>query len=35
MRLTIFHNDEVVIIEGDTEEVLKKADKKVVEWQNA
>jgi hypothetical protein len=35
MRLTLFHNGEVVIIEGDTEEVLKKADKKVVEWQSA
>ncbi len=35
MRLTIFHNGEVVVIEGDTEEVLKKADEKVVEWQSA
>jgi hypothetical protein len=35
MRLTLFHKDEVVIIEGETEEVLRKADEKVVEWQSA
>jgi len=35
MRLTLFHAGETLVIEGDTESVLRKADEKVVEWQNA
>jgi len=35
MRLTLYYCGEVVIIEGSTEDVLKRADEKVVEWQSA
>ena len=34
MRLHLFHNGEMLIIEGDAEYVLNKADRKVVEWQS-
>ena len=34
MHLHIFHDGEMLIIEGDAEYVLNKADRKVVEWQS-